>query len=49
MALLDDENLGYTIIDINKDISVNSIMESRDLVLSSLHIGLHAGYKKYMI
>ena len=43
MDLLDDEHLGDTIISGNKDLISNRILESRDLVLSYLHIGLHTG------
>ena len=49
MVLLYDENLGDTIIDGDKDISINIIMESRDLVLSYLHIRLHTGDANYRI
>ena len=49
MVLLDDDNLGDTIIAGNTDISGNSILESRYLVLSSLHIGISSGDAKYRI
>ena len=46
MFLLDDEHLGNTIIYGNADLSGNIISESRDLVLSSIQIGLHTGDEK---
>ena len=49
MVLLDGDHLGDTIISGNTDISRNIILESRDLVLSYLHIGLHSGDEKYGI
>ena len=49
MVLLYDEHLGDTIISGNTDVSRNIIMESRDLVLYYIHIGLHNGYAKYRI
>ena len=49
MVLLDDEHLGDTIINGSTDIIGISIMESRDLVLSYLHISPHTGDGKYRI
>ena len=49
MVLLYDNNLGNTIIAGNKYLGGNIILESRDLVLSYLHIGIHTGYEKYRI
>ena len=49
MVLLDDEHLGDTIISGNTDIRGNRILESIDLVLYYLHIGLHTGDAKYRI
>ena len=49
MSFLDDDHLGDTIIAGITDIVGNRILEGRDLVLSSLHIGLHAGDAKYRI
>ena len=49
MVLLYDENLGETIIYGNTYLSGNIILESRDLVLSYLHISLHTGDEKYRI
>ena len=46
LVLLDDEHLGDTIINGNRDPRGNNIMESRDLVLSYVHIGLHTGDAK---
>ena len=49
MVLLYDEHLGDTIISRNTDISGNIIVEIRDLVLPSIHMGLHTGDAKYRI
>ena len=49
MVGLYEEHLGDTIIYGNTYLSVNIIMEIRDLVLSYLRIGLHTGYAKYSI
>ena len=49
MVLLYDEHLGDTIITGNIDLIGNIILESRDLVLSHLHIGIHTRYAKYRI
>ena len=49
MVILDYEHLGETIIAGNTDLRGNIIMDSRDLVLSSIHIGLHNGDAKYRI
>ena len=46
MVLLYANHLGDTIIAGNTDLSGNIIMESRDLVLSYINIGLHTGYAK---
>ena len=45
MDLIDDDNLGENIIAGNKCLRTNIIMESRDSVLSSLHIVPHTGDK----
>ena len=47
MVIIDDKNLGNTIITGNIDLSRNIIMYSRDLVLSFIHIGIHTGDEKY--
>ena len=47
MVIIDDKNLGNTIITGNIDLSRNIIMYSRDLVLSYIHIGIHTGDEKY--
>ena len=47
MVLLDDEHLGDTIISGNTDLRGNIILVIRDVVLSSIHIGLHNGDAKY--
>ena len=44
-----DGHLGDTIIAVNTDIIINIILESRNLVLSYLRIGLHTGDEKYRI
>ena len=49
MVLVYDENLGDIIISRNTYLSVDIIIEIRDLVLSYLHIGLHTGDAKYSI
>ena len=48
-VLINDEHLGDTIIATNSGISRKIIMESRQLVVSYLHIGLHTGDAKYRI
>ena len=48
-VILYDDHLDDTIIDGNTDLSGNIILESRDLVLSYLHIGIHTDYAKYRI
>ena len=49
MVLLYGRHLGDNIIHGNTDLSVNIILESRDLVLSYLHIGLQTSDAKYRI
>ena len=49
MVLIIDKHLGDTIIVGNQYITITSILESRDLVLYSIHIGLHNGDAKYRI
>ena len=49
MVVIDDKQLGDTIIAGNTDLRGNMILESRDLFLFYLHIGLHNGDSKYMI
>ena len=49
MVLLYGRHLGDNIIHGNTDLSGNIIVESRDLVLSYLHIGLHTSGEKCMI
>ena len=49
MVLIYDKIFGDTIIAKNTDLSGNIILESRDLVLSYLHFGLHTGDEKYRI
>ena len=49
MVLPYEEHLGDTIIAGNTYISGNIIIESRELFLSYLHIGLHTVYEKYGI
>ena len=49
MVILYDGHLGDTIISGDTDIKGNIIMESRDSVLSYIHIGLHTGNEKYRI
>ena len=49
MVLLYEEPLGDTRVAGNTDIRGNIIMETKDLVLSYLHIGLHTGDAKYTI
>ena len=46
MVLLDDKHLGDTTISGNTHLRGNIIMERRDLVLSSLYIGIHNGDEK---
>ena len=46
MDLLDDEHLSDTIIYGDTHLRGNIIMERRDLVLSSLYIGIHNGDEK---
>ena len=46
MSFLDDDHLGDTIIAGITDILGNRILEIRDLILSSLHIGLRTGDAK---
>ena len=46
MVLIDNEHLGETTISGNTDLRGNMIMEIRDSVLSSIHIGLHTGNTK---
>ena len=46
MAFLDDEHFDDTIIAGITDILGNRIIEIRDLILSSLHIGLRTGDAK---
>ena len=47
MVLLYDGHMGDTIIYRNTDLSVNVIMENRDLVLSYLHMGIRTGDATY--
>ena len=47
MILLDDENWGNTTISRNTYLIRNSTLEVRDLIISSLHIGIHTDDKKY--
>ena len=49
MVLLYDEHFCDTIITGNIDISSNSILEIRDSILASIHIGIHVGGAKYRI
>ena len=49
VVLIYDYHLGDTIIAGNKYLSGNTMMESRDLVLSYPHIGLRTGDTKYRI
>ena len=49
MVLLYDGHLGDTIISGDTDLSVNIIMESRDLVLFYLHIDINNRNAKYRI
>ena len=49
MVLIDDNHLWKTITVGNKYLSGNNIMEIRDLVLSSLRIGINIGGAKYSI
>ena len=49
MVILYGGHLGDTISSGNTDLRVNIIMESRDLVLSYLHICLHTSNAKYII
>ena len=49
MVILYEEHLGDTIISGNTDLIINIIMESRDLILSYLHIGINTGNEKYSI
>ena len=49
MVLLYGGHLGETIIYGNTDLSINTILESRDLFLSYIHIGLHTSDAKYGI
>ena len=49
MVIIYEEHLGDTITSGNTDICGDIIMESRDLVLSYIKIGLHTGYEKYSI
>ena len=49
MSIIYDEHFGDTIISGNTCFSRNIIMESRDLVLSYLHIDIHTGNEKYRI
>ena len=49
MVILYDKYLCDTIISGNKYLRGNIIMEIRDLVLSSIHIGIHTGDEKYRI
>ena len=49
MVILYGEHLGDTTIDSNTYLMINIILESRYLVLSYIHIGLHTGDEKYRI
>ena len=49
MVILYGEHLGDTTIDSNIYLMRNIILESRDLVLSYLHIGIYTGDAKYRI
>ena len=49
IVLIYDDHLGDTIIYGNIDLIGNIILESRGLVLSSLHIGLHTGDANFCI
>ena len=49
MVLIYYKHLGDTIIAGNKDLNRNIILESRDLVLYCIHIGLHMDDAKYRI
>ena len=49
MLIIYHEHLGDIIIAGKKDLDGNIILESRDLVLSYLHIDLHTGDEKYKI
>ena len=48
MVLICDDHLGDTIITGNTYLTGNIILESRDFVISYLHIGLHTGDAKYV-
>ena len=49
MVLVENENLGDTIIYGNKNLIDNIIIENRELVLSYIHISLHIGDKQYRV
>ena len=49
IVILDNEHLCDTIIASNAYIRSNKVIKIRDLVISSLHIGLHIGDEKYRI
>ena len=49
LVILNYEHLCDTIISGNIYLIVNEILESRDLVLSYIHIGIHIGDAKYRI